>query len=677
MDKPLRVLIVEDSEDDALLLLLELRKGGFAADYERVETPEAMSDALRRREWDIVISDYVMPRFSGLDALHVLRESGLDVPFIIVSGNIGEDLAVEAMRAGAHDYILKGNPARLAPAVARELRDAETRRERRKAEIALGESRERLINTLENITDGFFTLDHEWRFTYVNHAAERLWRRNRDTLIGKSIWADISPPSVNSIIYEQYHQAVNSGAPVAFEALSPLLNIWVDIRAYPVKEGLAVYIRDITERREAERRSALNNSLLQLFARTITKKEYLDAVVNLTSDWSGCKYAGIRLLGGDGHVPYASFTDFSPSFLETEGPLSIVSDHCVCTRVIAKKPEPQDLPSMTPYGSFYTNDWHSFAAGQTNEERTRFRTDCVQNGFRSVAVVPIRYRERVYGAIHLADERKDMAPCKNVEILEQMAIIIGEAIYRFGVEEDLIRQREELVRMNEQLRNLSAHVDAVREGERTNIAREIHDELGQILTAVKLDVSWLRNRLPKTQRKLLEKSAETLQIIDTAIQSVKRISVELRPGVLDDIGLAAAIEWAAKDFQKRTGIRCGVSVRPDTVAVDRTRSTALFRILQESLTNIMRHAQATLVEISLEEKNGAIVLKVTDNGKGIRKEELSDPHSFGLIGMRERVQFLGGRVEVAGVKNKGTIVTVSLPIESGTGQGADARPARE
>ncbi len=137
MGKPLRVLIVEDSEDDATLLLRELRRGGFDPAYERVDTAEAMSAALARQTWDIIISDYVMPRFSGMDALKLLQKSGIDLPFIIVSGKIGEDIAVEAMKAGAHDYITKGNLARLIPAIERELRDVQVRRERRRAEDVL------------------------------------------------------------------------------------------------------------------------------------------------------------------------------------------------------------------------------------------------------------------------------------------------------------------------------------------------------------------------------------------------------------------------------------------------------------------------------------------------------------------------------------------------------------
>jgi FixJ family two-component response regulator len=144
MTIPLRVLTVEDSKDDVLLTMREIRRGGYEPVFEQVETPAAMKAALESGAWDVVISDYVMPQFGGLDALRVLKASGLDLPFIIVSGKIGEDIAVDAMKAGAHDYIVKGNLARLVPAIERELRDAETRRERKKADEALKKAYEGL-----------------------------------------------------------------------------------------------------------------------------------------------------------------------------------------------------------------------------------------------------------------------------------------------------------------------------------------------------------------------------------------------------------------------------------------------------------------------------------------------------------------------------------------------------
>lgn len=184
MDTKLRVLIAEDSEDDALLLVRMLRKGGYEPDYERVDSPQAMSDALDNRVWDAIVSDYVMPQFSGLDALKLVQSKGLDLPFIIVSGNIGEEIAVEAMRVGAHDYIMKSNLMRLVPAIGRELHEAEVRRKRRKAEEELGIRDAAIASSV----GGFAMADLTGQLTYVNRAFLDLWGYDsEEEVIGRSI----------------------------------------------------------------------------------------------------------------------------------------------------------------------------------------------------------------------------------------------------------------------------------------------------------------------------------------------------------------------------------------------------------------------------------------------------------------------------------------------------------
>jgi PAS domain S-box-containing protein len=226
------------------------------------------------------------------------------------------------------------------------------------------------------------------------------------------------------------------------------------------------------------------------------------------------------------------------------------------------------------------------------------------------------------------------------------------------------RAEERLRNSREQLRNLSAYLQSMREEERTNIAREIHDELGQVLTVLKMDASWLGSKY-KDYGPITEKTKSMTDLIDSTIRTVKRICTELRPGVLDDLGLVPTIEWQAEEFQKRTDIHCEVSFHPNDIALDSERSTAIFRILQETLTNVIRHAEATKVQVRLERRDGQVFLRVEDNGKGITKDRISDPRSFGLIGMRERANFLGGEVRIEGGKVKGTVVTVSLPCKDG------------
>ena len=225
------------------------------------------------------------------------------------------------------------------------------------------------------------------------------------------------------------------------------------------------------------------------------------------------------------------------------------------------------------------------------------------------------------------------------------------------------RAEREIRNSREQLRNLSAHLQSVREEERTRMAREIHDELGQGLTALKMDVSWLNRRLLEEDATFKNKLTSMEEVIDRTIETVQKLSGELRPGMLDDLGLAAAIEWQAEEFQNRTGIKCEVYLSPEETLLNRDQSTTMFRIFQETLTNVIRHARATKVEVRLEEQNGSIVLEVADNGRGITQSEISDPKSFGLIGMRERVYFLDGEVTIVGSPGKGTRIKVTLPLK--------------
>jgi signal transduction histidine kinase len=227
------------------------------------------------------------------------------------------------------------------------------------------------------------------------------------------------------------------------------------------------------------------------------------------------------------------------------------------------------------------------------------------------------------------------------------------------------KRAEEAIRRNEeQLRNLTAYIQKVSEIERTNIAREIHDELGQALTVLKIDLSWLRKRLLQDQIPMMEKIDAMSTIIDRTIMTVKKISTDLRPGLLDDLGLSAAIEWQSEEFEKRTGIACRIKIEPQEITFDKDRNTALFRILQETLTNIARHAAATEVDVSLQKKDGQIELKVQDNGRGITEEELANPQSFGLMGLRERAILFGGNAVIQGVPGRGTTVTVKIPAEN-------------
>jgi len=225
----------------------------------------------------------------------------------------------------------------------------------------------------------------------------------------------------------------------------------------------------------------------------------------------------------------------------------------------------------------------------------------------------------------------------------------------------------ELARSQEQLRALAVHLELVREEERTRIARDIHDELGQALTALNMDLSWMRSRLPQSKplAPLRDKALAMAGLITHTIESMRQIATELRPGVLDQLGLMAAMEWQTSVFQERYGIACRLVLPAGEVELNAQRSTALFRMLQEALTNVVRHAGATSVTITLDKTDAEVRMTVEDDGKGISEESAFPQRALGIVGMRERALALGGAVRIQGIPDNGTTVAVSLPLSGG------------
>jgi PAS domain S-box-containing protein len=215
-----------------------------------------------------------------------------------------------------------------------------------------------------------------------------------------------------------------------------------------------------------------------------------------------------------------------------------------------------------------------------------------------------------------------------------------------------------------QLRELSDHLLNIREAERTNIAREIHDELGQQLTILKMDVSWIHQKLQKYEDDLLQqKTAETLKLLNETIRSVRRIATELRPSMLDDLGLIEAIEWQSKEFEKRSGII--ISFEPDIqhIPVSNTIATSLFRIYQEALTNIARHAHAKNVFSKLQLENDKVILTIQDDGVGFDMQTLGLKRTLGLLGMKERTLMIGGHFEICSKPGAGTTIVVTTSVQ--------------
>jgi signal transduction histidine kinase len=257
----------------------------------------------------------------------------------------------------------------------------------------------------------------------------------------------------------------------------------------------------------------------------------------------------------------------------------------------------------------------------------------------------------------------------SIEELLRISVFISEGVILAYLTERLRIGAEELKDSREQLRQLSQYQQAVRENEQKRIAMEIHDELGQLLTRLKMDVYFLKQKVQQAAKpdfaqhceSDLEKIAEN---IDTTIATVRRIATELRPPVLDDFGLIAAVEWLANEFERNTRIKCRFFASDEQIDIDHQSSVAAFRIIQEALTNAARHSQATEVLVSVEKEDAILRIRVEDNGKGITEEEIFGSGKMGIIGMRERARLAGGTLRIMPGRTSGTIVEFEINDEN-------------
>lgn len=483
----LNILIIEDSEDDALLLVGCFKRAGYLLEFQRVENASAMRQAMSTGRWDAILSDHSMPGFNALAALELMQELHLDLPFIIVSGVIDEETAIAAMRAGAHDYLSKDRLDRLVPAVEREIREAINRAERRAALAAVQENEARFRALVSNIPGMVFQLlrtrDGRQHFLYVSEGAS--------TLLGLAPHELTTAPQL-------FFEAIHAADRKSFDA------------------ALSLSAVDLTQ-------------------------------VN----WDG------RIRGADGAEMWINLRS---------APRRIASSEI---------------------------QWEGIVSNITQSK--------------------------------LAEN----------ELRESRA----------------------------QLAELSSHMEAAKEEERERIARDIHDELGGTLVAIKIETSLLSSKLPSDPLQLRKRVRGVEGLIDEAISTAGRVARELRPGILKDFGLAAAIECQADDFSQRVGLNCDTTGIAHEIDPDEKTSLALFRIFQEALTNVAKHAHATWVGIRLCREGENLMLEIADNGRGISADDMNKPKSFGLRGIRERMRGLGGTLELAKNSVLGTRVILRAPYK--------------
>ncbi len=340
---------------------------------------------------------------------------------------------------------------------------------------------------------------------------------------------------------------------------------------------------------------------------------------------------------------FTTVGDFSEEFLEKEK--NVPFGDCLCGRVAVSG-------KLLMSESCYSDSRH---------ERTF--SDMTAHGH---YIVPLKNSEQLIGVMFLYTNTNPVWYKHSQEVLLSIGGLIADAIQKKQVESELEEYRHRLEGLVDtrtgELRQLSHQIQKIREEEKSRISREVHDELGQSLTALKMALFQLEKKFPKENPDLKESAQSMLDLIDTTIKSVQRIAMELRPPILDVFGLCDAIAWQAGEYEKRFGIKFNLNCLQDQMDLDNDLKTTFFRVFQESVTNVVRHAEASQVDVSMSLQKDQLVLTIKDDGKGIHKDQIEGSNSLGLIGIRERVRYWNGEVLFSGAPGKGTSVEIRIPV---------------
>lgn len=601
MPPPLKILILEDSDTDAELAYRLLKKEMPPFEYKLVMDKHDFVKQLEEFQPDVILADNSLPQFNAAEALKMARSQLPHTPFIMVTGAVSEEFAAAIIKSGADDYILKNGIAKLPVAIETALQKRRAEKEKGEALQKLAESEERYRTLIERVSDAFIAFDKNMCYTYVNKKAGEITRRDPQSLIGKYVW-DEFPEAIGSATYKAFNTAMATQQYMCNTDYFEPLQLWQENHFYPSPDGLSVFIRDISEKMKAEKKLVENE---QRFRAMIENNA--DAIL-LTDEKLAVLYQ-------------------SPSAERITG----VTLHGRLARPGISYTHPDDIPVV----------------------KKAIDTSLLQPG------KPFYFQSRL---LH-AEGHYIWIEGVVTNLLHDNSVKALAFNYR-----DVTQRKEAEEKLNEsleQIRLLASHLQDVREEERSAMAREIHDELGQQLTGLKMDIAWI-SRKTADDEKVQQKIKGTMELMDTMVKTVRKIATDLRPSVLDDLGLVEAMGWQSKEFEKRSGISVEFSWDETGIPIPGNIAIALFRTYQESLTNVARHAAATRVDTRLTRYNNHLNLTITDNGKGFDILRAGYKKTLGLLGMKERALMIGGTYDITSQPGQGTTVLVSVPLQGET-----------
>jgi PAS domain S-box-containing protein len=645
MINPIRLLYVEDDSSDAEIVLREISKSDLTFKHLIVDTKEDYIEALVSFIPDIIISDYFMPHFDGMNALSLRNEITIHTPFIFVTGSTSEELAVECMKAGANDYILKGNLEKLNSSIKSSLSN-------RNAMLLKHE-----IELLSHLDEKLKT-------------AKQLVLKKSDELLANN----------NGYKTQAFKEGKLTFLDMVIESIG--IGTWV----YKFSENISFF----------------NTKACQLFGFEhneggLTQEEFIEhchpkdrhKLISLFESAAKNKteiVTNFRVIFPDGTI----------KFLETKVK-TIINNQGNPERLYGMVWDTTDQQlllvalheSIRKTNSIINNLNGAVFRCKYDEQLT---TEYISEGILELSGFPasdfLLNRVRSFVSLVISEDKVRVLKIINEAVIAKKSFVTefritsekGEIIWIWvrgrgvftsnkavaieGFITDITERKnaeDELKSSLDQLHELTKYIEKVREDERIAISRELHDDLGQSLTAIKIDLGNIKQTVSDSNTVI--KINKVIGIVGETIKSVQRLTSQLRPPLINDLGLEAAIEWYANDFSLRTKIDISFDI-DQGLSISTDASLVIFRIMQESLTNIARHSKATHVSIALSKTNESIILMVSDNGIGISDEKLKSKKSFGIISMKERARSLGGTLNLYRDSNNFTVIKLVVPINS-------------
>jgi PAS domain S-box-containing protein len=576
-----------------------------------------------------------------------------------------------------------------------------------------------LTQVFERVTDAFIAYDKNWNYTYLNKKAGEILGRSPEQLIGKNMWTEF-PGKLAEPFYRLFFEVMEVQEPRRVEAWNQHHNGWFEGLLYPSPDGLSVYLQNITDKKGAEQLLEEARKRYERIMETVQEGIWhIDE--NTSTTYVNPYLASLLGYAPEDMIGKSALDFISPqdrkkalqnieerkkgisgqhelSFKRNEQVIHtliqstpIYKDHQYAGSVSTllditqkKKAEEELRLSEQKYRVIFENNpLPMFMLEYPKRNFVAVNNAFIEKfGYSQAELEKMNMRQlrRPY-EVHKSDEialtleerkqfrelmylRKKDGSDLLFDVQAAEVTFEGKTVYLASTHDitELAKAEEALLQTNKQLRELTIHLQEIREEERKHISREIHDELGQQLTALKLNLSWIAKKMTTQEEAVVIKIKSSLDVINGTIQTVRRLATELRPAMLDELGLAEAIKWQTNEFSKRTGIEMNFETNADEYVFPPDISISFFRILQESLTNIIRHAEAGHVECKLHLADGSLLLEVSDDGKGFYPDNAGDKKSLGLLGIKERVEMLHGEYHLYSEPMKGTKLKVIVPL---------------